>query len=31
MDPAHGVTKGKIKGRIWDLGVLVPGIDYPNA
>jgi N-acetylmuramoyl-L-alanine amidase len=31
MDPAHGVTKGKIKGRIWDLGVLVPGIDYSEA
>jgi hypothetical protein len=31
MDSAHGVMEGKVRGRIWDLGVLVPGIDYSHC
>lgn len=28
MDQRHGVTTGRVSGRRWDTGVLVPGIAY---
>lgn len=28
MDRRRGVTTGRVSGRRWDTGVLVPGIDY---
>lgn len=31
MDKAHGVCRGKIGGRAWDTGVLIPGFTYGEA
>jgi N-acetylmuramoyl-L-alanine amidase len=31
MDKNHGVTAGKISGRVWDTGLLIKGIDYGAA
>jgi len=31
MGAKYGVTRGKIARRAWDLGVLVPGIDYSGT
>lgn len=31
MDRKHGVTTGKLDGRRWDFGILVPNIDYARG
>ncbi|MBS0422257.1 MAG: peptidoglycan-binding protein [Proteobacteria bacterium] len=31
MDTRHGVVQGNTTNRLWDLGVLVPGVDYGKA
>lgn len=30
MGKAYGVRRGQISGRVWDTGVLVPGLTYPD-
>jgi len=30
-DRIHGVIAGTVRGRRWDIGVLLPGVDYGNA
>lgn len=31
MGKAYGVVRGKVSGRNWDTGVLIPGFTYPGA
>jgi N-acetylmuramoyl-L-alanine amidase len=30
MGKAYGVRRGKVTGRVWNTGVLVPGLTYPE-
>ena len=31
MGKAYGVRRGRVAGRVWDTGVLVPGLSYADA
>lgn len=31
MGKAYGVRRGKVNGRVWDTGVLIPGFSYGDA
>jgi N-acetylmuramoyl-L-alanine amidase len=31
MGTAYGVRRGPVSGRVWDFGILVPGISYAGA
>ena len=31
MGTAYGVRRGSVAGRVWDFGILVPGISYAGA